>query len=323
MICFYDQYTTSGAKITLLISCFPLKKVGMDNLTDKYIDYLMTERGISLNTVDAYTRDLGRHISLLTDSGVRDIKEVNSNHIISFLVSLKEMHLQPESVNRAVAALRGFYKFMIRENIIEKNPMTNIDAAKLWRKLPDTLSRDEIKKILTVVETTTTLGVRDEAMLELLYATGLRVSELISLNMGNINWQVGYVVTMGKGKKERIVPIGEAALGSLSTYLQESRVLLMKNKTTDILFLNRYGGAFSRQGLWKLIKKYTIKAEIVKTVYPHTFRHSFASHLLEGGADLCSLQTMLGHADISTTQIYTHISRERLKDVYKRYHPRG
>ncbi|MEI7591193.1 MAG: site-specific tyrosine recombinase XerD, partial [Deltaproteobacteria bacterium] len=281
------------------------------------------ERGVSPNTVEAYGRDLKRHYALLKKMGVSEIAKVDSNHILSFLVEIKESALQPKSINRSLATLRGFYKFLLREKNIEHNPTSNIDSAKLWLKLPDTLSRIEIEELIEKVPTTTTIGLRDRAMLEMLYATGLRVSEIIGLTMSNINWQVGYVIVMGKGQKERVVPMGEASIDSVSRYLQESRHLLMKSKPTDALFLNKSGIAFSRQGFWKMVKKYATQAGIVKKVYPHTFRHSFATHLLEGGADLRSLQTMLGHADISTTQIYTHLNREGLKDVHKRFHPRG
>jgi integrase/recombinase XerD len=239
------------------------------------------------------------------------------------LALLKEANLQPKSINRALASMRGFYKFLIREGIIEANPMAHIDTAKLWLRLPDTLSKEEIKDLLAAVATTTTLGIRNAAMLEMLYATGLRVSELVALSMNNINWQAGYVITMGKGGKERIVPVGLVAMDALTSYLHLARPLLMAGKPTEGVFLTKSGTIMSRQMFWKMIKKYSLKAGIAKKVYPHTFRHSFASHLLEGGADLRSLQMMLGHADISTTQIYTHIGREQLLEVYKKYHPRS
>ncbi|MBE9547094.1 MAG: tyrosine recombinase, partial [Proteobacteria bacterium] len=203
------------------------------------------------------------------------------------------------------------------------NPVANIELARVWMRLPDTLSRNEMDILLEQPDTKTSLGMRDKAMLELMYATGIRVSELISLTINSINWQVGYLVTMGKGKKERIVPIGKSALDCLCQYIENVRSEFLKGNRTSTLFLNRSGNGLTRQGFWKNIKKYANKAGLQKKVHPHTFRHSFATHLLEGGADPRSVQVMLGHADISTTQIYTHITRERLKDIHKRYHPRG
>jgi integrase/recombinase XerD len=255
--------------------------------------------------------------------GVRSIVEITPDEVISWLSELRRQGLAANSMNRGLAAIRGFHKFLLAERKTDSNPLANIVAAKIWMRLPDTLSREEMNRLLSQPGAGTKSTLRDTAMLELMYATGLRVSELISLNMNNINWQVGHLTTMGKGGKERIVPIGQSAYDCLHRYVQESRPTFLKKRQTDALFLNKSGTAFSRQGFWKIVKKYAAQAGLQKKVHPHTFRHSFASHLLEGGADLRSVQVMLGHADISTTQIYTHITRERLKEVHKKYHPRG
>jgi integrase/recombinase XerD len=212
---------------------------------------------------------------------------------------------------------------LIQEKIIWQSPLANIELAKVWMRLPDTISKEEMNVILIQPGNSTAAAVRDTAMLELLYATGIRVSELINLTMNSINWQVGFLVVMGKGSKERIVPIGKTAYDCTRLYVDNARGQLMQKKITDVLFLNRFGTIFTRQGLWKIVIRYAQKAGLHKKVHPHTFRHSFASHLLEGGADLRTVQVMLGHADISTTQIYTHITRERLREIHQKYHPRG
>ncbi len=295
----------------------------MYRYVDEYLNFLAVEKGVSLNTLEAYSRDLVRHVEFAQDAGIKAVKDINSDDVIVYLGNLRKSGLTANSVNRGLAALRGFYKYLIRENIIAENPVANIELARVWMRLPDTLSMEEMNLLLRQPDTKTFSGIRDKAMLELMYATGIRVSELISLTINNINWQVGYLITIGKGNKERIVPIGKAAIDSLNRYVMDIRQKFLKENTTNILFLNRYGRGLTRQGFWKILKKYVNKAGLQKKVHPHTFRHSFATHLLEGGADLRSVQVMLGHADISTTQIYTHITRERLKKIHKKYHPRG
>jgi integrase/recombinase XerD len=212
---------------------------------------------------------------------------------------------------------------LIREGRVDRNPLANIEMAKGWMNLPDTLSREEMNRLLAQPDLIGAAALRDKAMLELLYASGIRVSELIGLTMNAINWQVGYLLVMGKGGKERIVPLGRCAYDCLYQYVEGAREGYLKKKQNDIVFLNKSGDGFTRQGFWKVVKKYAERAGLKKKVHPHTFRHSFATHLIEGGADLRSVQIMLGHADISTTQTYTHITRERLKDVHRKYHPRG
>ncbi|MDO9529044.1 MAG: site-specific tyrosine recombinase XerD [Syntrophales bacterium] len=295
----------------------------MYRYVDEYLNFLAVEKGVSLNTLEAYSRDLIRYVEFMQDGGIKAVGGITSDEVIAYLGKLRKSGLTANSVNRGLAALRGFYKYLIRENIVVENPVANIEFARVWMRLPDTLSMEEMNLLLRQPDTKTFSGIRDKAMLELMYATGIRVSELISLTINSINWQVGYLITIGKGNKERIVPIGKTAIDSLDRYVKDIRQKFLKKTTTNIFFLNRYGRGLTRQGFWKIVKKYVNKAGLQKKVHPHTFRHSFATHLLEGGADLRSVQVMLGHADISTTQIYTHITRERLKKIHKKYHPRG
>jgi len=289
----------------------------------RYFNYLLIERGVAQNTLEAYGRDLRRYFQFLQQKDLTELQDVKPEVIIEYLVKIKSDGLSANSMNRALAALRGLYKYLIQEKIIGQSPLVNIELAKVWMRLPDTISKEEMNVILIQPGNQTAAALRDTAMLELLYATGIRVSELINLTMNSINWQVGFLVVMGKGSKERIVPIGKTAYDCTRLYVDKARPTLMQKKVTDVLFLNRFGTKFTRQGLWKIVIRYAQKAGLQKKVHPHTFRHSFATHLLEGGADLRTVQVMLGHADISTTQIYTHITKERLKEIHKKYHPRG
>jgi tyrosine recombinase XerD len=295
----------------------------MQELLARYLNYLLIERGVAKNTLEAYGRDLQRFILFLQEKGITELNEVMPEVIIEYLVRIKDEGLSANSMNRSLAALRGLYKYLVQEKQVSQTPLANIELAKVWMRLPDTISSEEMALILAQPGLETAAALRDSAMLELLYATGIRVSELIGLTMNSINWQVGFLRTMGKGSKERIVPIGKAAYDCTRLYVDKARPQLMRGKSTDVLFLNRFGGKFTRQGLWKTVVRYAKKAGLQKKVHPHTFRHSFASHLLEGGADLRTVQVMLGHADISTTQIYTHITRDRLKEIHQKYHPRG
>ena len=295
----------------------------MHHLVDEYLNYLTVEKGASRNTIDGYSRDLSRYAGFVGGSGTRGIGEVGTEEVIAFLASLQGEGLAANSVNRALAVIRGFYKYLLREKKVERTPVAHVELARVWMRLPDVLGREEMDLLLAQPGEATPADLRDSAMLELLYATGIRVSELIGLTVNSINWQVGYLVARGKGEKERIVPVGRTAYDRVKRYLDGARPLLLKGGENDRLFLNRSGQGMTRQGFWKIVKKYAAKAGLGKRVHPHTFRHSFASHLLAGGADLRSVQIMLGHADISTTQIYTHVTRERLKEVHRRFHPRG
>jgi len=292
-------------------------------MIDEFMNFLAVEKGASPNTIEAYSRDLLRYADFLRSRGIQTVGEANPDDVVSYLGRIQKDGLNPSSVNRGLAAIRVFYKYLLREGRVDQNPVANIELAKVWMRLPDTLSQEEMSRLLMQPGSDTPTGIRDTAMLELMYATGTRVSELISLTTNSINWQVGYLVAMGKGEKERVIPVGQSAYDCLYTYVHETRSVFLRKESTDVLFLSRLGEGFTRQGFWKMVKKYALKAGLAKKVHPHTFRHSFATHLLEGGADLRSVQIMLGHADISTTQIYTHITRDRLKQIHKKYHPRG
>ncbi|NVL91477.1 MAG: site-specific tyrosine recombinase XerD [Desulfobacterales bacterium] len=291
-----------------------------DELLDQFIDHLRVERGLATNTILAYNHDLVDFLDFLRRRGVSPI-QISQHDLLSFLGE-KKTHLSPRSLARNLVSIRMFYRFLVSEGRIAVNPVRLMAIPKLYRHLPDVLSRDEAETLLLQPDTTTMAGKRDRAILELLYATGLRVTELIGLRMTNINLEAGYIRTMGKGAKERIIPMGTKAIDSLKEYLANSRPSLLKRGEFPHVFLNSRGRPMTRQGLWKIIRNYALKAGIARTVTPHTLRHSFATHLLEGGADLRSVQIMLGHADISTTQIYTHVARERLKEIHEKYHPR-
>jgi integrase/recombinase XerD len=295
----------------------------MHHWIDEYLNFLTVEKGASRNTIEGYSRDLIRYARFVEETRGRGIHEAEADDLKAFLASLKEEGQTPNSMNRALAAIRGFYKYLLRERKVEHTPVAHIQRAKVWMRLPDVLSREEMILLLAQPDTETPAGLRDGSMLELMYATGIRVSELVGLTVNSINWQAGYLVAMGKGEKERIVPVGRTAYDRVKHYMENVRPLLLKGRESIRLFLNRSGKGMTRQGFWKILRKYAAKVGLNNRVHPHTFRHSFASHLLEGGADLRSVQLMLGHADISTTQIYTHVTRERLKEIHEKYHPRG
>ncbi len=291
-----------------------------DLLTDQFINHLRVERGLADNTIQSYSRDLLRFLQFL-EGRKRSPLHATQDDIMDYMGTLQK-DLSARSCARSLSALKMFFRFLVTEGRIESSPARLLGAPKLPRRLPGVLTRDEVDALLTQPDPSNQRGHRDKAMLELLYATGLRVSELVGLQMSNINLEAGYVRMVGKGSKERMVPMGTKALEVLKAYLSEARGKLLKNKSSSSLFLNSRGAALTRQGFWKIIKKHGKKAGIRKEITPHKLRHSFASHLLEGGADLRSVQVMLGHADISTTQIYTHITRERLKQIHEKYHPR-
>jgi integrase/recombinase XerD len=295
----------------------------MNHLIDDYLNFMSVEKGASLNTIEGYSRDLNRYASFIDGRKITDMREIGTEELISYLAHLKDEGLAANSVNRSLAALRGFYKFLLREKRLESTPVAHIGLARVWMHLPDVLNREEMNLLLMQPGSHTPAALRDTAMLELMYATGIRVSELIGLTLNSINWQIGYLVALGKGDKERIVPVGQAAYNQVKRYLESARPLILKGRQSEFLFLNRTGKGLTRQGFWKIVKKYAVKVSLGKKVHPHTFRHSFATHLIEGGADLRSVQIMLGHSDISTTQVYTHVTRERLKEVHRKYHPRG
>ena len=295
----------------------------METHLDLYLDYLTVERGLAANTRASYSGDLLKFLTYLKDRGVSDWSQVGFTDVMGFLSQAQVQGLAPRSRARVLSTLRGFFKFMLLDNHLRESPVANLTSPRLRRKLPAVLSVAEVERLLAQPKVKRPLGQRDAAMLELLYGTGLRVSELVSLTLGRINLEVGFIVVLGKGAKERIVPIGEAATEAVRGYVLQSRPRLLKGQVTEILFVTNRGGAMTRQGFWKLLKKYGREARLKKELTPHTLRHSFATHLLEGGADLRSVQMMLGHADISTKKVYTHVAKERLREVHKKYHPRA
>jgi len=295
----------------------------MDQRLDQFLHYLVVEKGLSRNTIEAYGHGLTRFVDYLREKEIQDVREVGKFDVQGFLLALKKMNLKTKSIVRNLAAIRSFFRFLIQEGILEANPLENLESPKVARTLPEILSLKEIEQILEQPNVQTPLGVRDRAMLEMLYATGMRVSELTQLPTHQVSLEGGYVLLYGKGSKERVVPLGSEALKWVALYLKTSRGILSKGKESPSLFINRSGKGMSRQRFWRNLKDYAQRAGLHKRITPHLLRHSFASHLLERGADLRSIQMMLGHADISTTQIYTHVTGERLKKVHKRYHPRG
>ncbi len=295
----------------------------MEQLLDQFLHYLIVEKGLSKNTIEAYSHDLTRFLDYLKENGIEELRTVGKFDIRGFVLWLKRKDLSTKSIGRDLSAIRTFFKFLIQEGILETNPVEDLESPKVAKKLPEILSLKEIEQLLEQPDLKTALGVRDRAMLEMLYATGMRVSELTTLPTHQVNLEGGYVLLYGKGSKERVVPLGSEAMNWVVLYLGKARGILAKRKESPTLFINRSGKGMSRQGFWKNLKDYARKAGLRKKITPHLLRHSFASHLLERGADLRSVQMMLGHVDISTTQIYTHVSGERLKKVHKQYHPRG
>ncbi len=282
-----------------------------------FLDSLAVERGLSANTVRAYARDLRAHLAFIHSQGLRDLRRVEESHLIVYLGRLRRTGAAPATVMRKLSAVRGFYRYLVREESIGSDPTANLPAARLQRRLPSVLSVEEVTRLLAQPDPDTRRGLRDRAMLELLYATGLRVSELVHLSRGDINFDMGLVRCLGKGSKERIVPVGGPALEAVRSYLAARR------DAAPALFLGNKGHPITRVTFWRIVRRYARQAGIRTPISPHTLRHSFATHMLEGGADLRAIQELLGHASIATTQIYTHVSVDRLREVYRSYHPRA
>lgn len=295
----------------------------IDTLIDHYLNHLVTEKGLSQNTIESYYRDLVRFTAYLKSRKVNRIEAVDTARVLKHIIALRNDGLSPKSRARHLVSLRGFFKYLLHMNEIDSDPTRTIDLPKTTLKLPDVLTVDEVQRLLNAPDLSRPTGLRNAAMLETIYAAGLRVSELIHLKMGNVNLEAGFVRVMGKGAKERIVPIGSHARDRIDDYASTARTLLLKSRVSEYLFVARAGKPMTRQGFWKLLKNYARSCGLIKEITPHSLRHSFASHLLEGGADLRSVQIMLGHTDISTTQIYTHIARDHLIRIHRRYHPRG
>jgi len=295
----------------------------LDTLTDQYLNYLLIEKGLSAKTLDSYGSDMAMYLSFLEENKINNISDADTPVIIKHLIAMRNAGLGARSRARHLVTIRGFYRFLVQEKLLKHDPTRLIDLPKSGLKLPDVLSVEEVKLLLSIPDTKTSKGSRDAAMLELLYAAGLRVSELINLKLQDVNLEAGFVRVFGKGSKERVVPIGLFAKEKIDDYLKTARPLILKIIASRYLFVARAGKPMTRQGFWKLIKRYALKAGFNKKITPHSLRHSFASHLLEGGADLRAVQLMLGHVDISTTQIYTHVAREHLKKIHEKFHPRG
>ncbi len=294
----------------------------MREFIDSFLDYLSVERNLAKNTIFAYKRDLDSYMKYLESRHINTISKTTKNDITNFMLSQKDAGLNPSSISRRLAAIKVFYRFLVRERILSADPTSLMESPKLWKKIPQVLSLKEIEAMLAAVNTRNKQGIRDRAILEIMYATGMRVSEVAELKSEGVNLEIGFVRCLGKGSKERIIPLGTKAIEAIKKYLKDSRPILLGKKQSPYLFLNKFGNKISRQSIWKLIKKYARQAGVKTQIKPHILRHSFATHLLERGADLRSVQEMLGHSDISTTQVYTHINKDRLKSIHKTYHPR-
>lgn len=286
-----------------------------------FLDFLSVEKGLSSNTIQSYARDLEKLFRFLRKEGLSWMK-ADEEGLVRFIHHQSRAGLSPRSMARLISSIKSFYNFLVLDGMIRKNPAVNLSSPKTWLALPRFLTVKEVESLLGQPDEKNVRGVRDKAMLELLYATGLRVSELIALRVKNVNLEDGFLLCVGKGGKERIVPIGDSAAMAVRRYLEEGRDKFLK-ESSEYLFLSQRGNAFTRQGFWKLLKRYAKKAGLVQKISPHVLRHSFATHLLERGADLRSVQLMLGHSQITTTQVYTHVSRKRLRRVYDKYHPRA
>ncbi|MBP2634206.1 MAG: xerD 2 [Firmicutes bacterium] len=295
----------------------------MESYVNDFINYLAVERGLAQNTLESYGRDLRQFHTFLQNSQLDFLQNSNRDTILSYLNNLQVKGRAVSTISRNLAAIKSFYQYLVREHHLEKDPAVNLESPKLEKKLPKILSIAEVEELLKQPNTFQPTGLRDKSMLELLYATGIRVSELINLNISDVNLDMGYIKCYGKGSKERIVPLGSIAAKCAQEYINKGRPKLVRTYEESSLFVNHHGNRLTRQGFWKIIKKYAMEANITKDITPHTLRHSFATHLLENGADLRSVQEMLGHADISTTQIYTHVTKNHLKEVYDKTHPRA
>lgn len=295
----------------------------MKLLVDEFLDYLIVEKGLSENTREAYGSDLYKFIAYLEEKKIKDVNNVTRGDITDYLMHEKEKGINPNSLSRNLVSIRMFFRFLVINNYLEQDITNVLDSPRLWKILPEVLSEQEVEKLLKAPDTRTKYGLRDKAIIELMYAAGLRVSELVNLNMSDINIDVGFLRCMGKGSKERIIPLGRPAIMALNNYLKKTRAGFMKDLLAGNVFVTQRGKFFTRQGIWKLIKIYARSSGIKKTITPHTLRHSFATHLLSNGADLRVVQELLGHSDITTTQIYTHVDRNRLKSIHKQFHPRA
>lgn len=296
----------------------------MDGQLLAFLHDLNVERGLATNTIESYRRDLQQYINYLkTVEQLYSFNTVSRIHIVNYLSFLKKAGKADTTISRNISSIRSLHQYLLRENRMKQDPTVHIDSRQSKRKLPQILTLAEVELLLNTPKLNNNFGIRDKAMLELLYATGIRVSEFIALNVGDVHLLMGYIRCVGAGNKERIIPLGRIAMESLTAYLEKARGTMLKKNQHDALFVNHHGKRLSRQGFWKILKKLASEANIDKAMTPHTLRHSFAAHLIENGADIRAVQEMLGHADISTTQIYTQVTKTRLKDIYNTYHPRA
>lgn len=295
----------------------------MEKQLENYTNYLSVEKGLAKNTLESYCRDLNKFIAYSKKRKKTSPKSIDREEISLFILELKKNGCATSSISRCVASIRSFFNFLLVEGYIEKNPAIELETPRIEKKLPRVLTTDEVEKLLSQPNPGEHNGLRDRAMLELLYASGIRVSELVTLNITDFDPKVGFLRCRGKGMKERIVPIGSVAINYVNEYLHKSRSKLLAKNGEPSLFVNHHGRQMTRQGFWKILKKYVRKSNIQGEVTPHTLRHSFATHLIENGADLRSVQEMLGHSDISTTQIYTQITKRKIREVYDKTHPRA
>lgn len=290
---------------------------------EPFCDHLSFERGVSPRTLEAYRRDIERMATFLESRGVRRVGDATHHDLREYVYHLKDRGLQPSSIRRNLSAVRTYFGFLLAEGLVVTDPTERVELPRAWRRLPGVLGVAEVERLLDAPDPGERLYWRDKALLEVAYASGVRVSELIALKVRDLDLVEGLATVLGKGSKERLVPIGRSAARALVVYLRDIRPMLVRGDTEGVVFLNHRGGPLSRMGVWSILRKHVGRAGIRKRVTPHTLRHSFATHLLEGGADLAAVQEMLGHADIATTQIYTHVEREYLRDVHRRYHPRA
>ncbi|KKI58560.1 MULTISPECIES: site-specific tyrosine recombinase XerD [Staphylococcus] len=295
----------------------------METIIEEYLKFIQIEKGLSENTIGAYRRDLKKYQLYMQEQKIAHIGFIDRQTIQECLGSLIDQGASAKSIARFISTIRSFHQFALREKYAAKDPTVLIETPKYEKKLPDVLDVEEVIQLLETPDLTKNNGYRDRTILELLYATGMRVTELIQIEIDDVNLIMGFVKVFGKGNKERIIPLGDTVIEYLDTYINNVRPQLLKKTVTNVLFLNLHGRPLTRQGIWKLIKQYGLRANINKTLTPHTLRHSFATHLLENGADLRAVQEMLGHSDISTTQLYTHVSKTQIRQMYNQFHPRA
>lgn len=294
----------------------------MEAIVQKFVNFLEMDKRLSLNTLQSYRRDIEQYFTYLQEINLQSIANSNKTTVIAYLLYLQKKGRATSTISRNLASIRSFYQYISKNKLIDHDPTAELESPKVEKKLPQILSTEEVELLLEQPQCVDLKGFRDKAMLELLYATGIRVTELIQLDIQDLNLEIAFI-TCNKGTRERMIPIGSMAIAALKEYLNKSRLLLIQKVDEKALFVNINGGRLTRQGFWKIIKLYKNQAQINKDITPHTLRHSFAAHLLENGADLRSIQEMLGHSDISSTQIYAQIAKNKIKEVYKRTHPRA